>query len=92
MPDVPTAAEAGLPGYEAVGWMGVYDPKGTPPAIVDKLAADTAKAMAAPDMREKLAAMGFQGASNTPAQFDAYLRAELAKWAKVAKDANVQPE
>lgn len=92
MPDVPTAAEAGLPGYEAVGWMGVYGPKGTPPAIIEKLAADIAKAMAAPDVREKLAAMGFQPATNTPAQFDNYLRTEQAKWAKVAREANVQPE
>jgi len=92
MPDVPTAAEAGLPGYEAVGWMGVYGPKGTPPAIVNRLAAEIAKVMAAPDVREKLAALGFQAATDTPAQFDAYLRAEQTKWAKVARDANVQPE
>jgi tripartite-type tricarboxylate transporter receptor subunit TctC len=92
MPDVPTAAEAGLPGYEAVGWMGVYGPRGTPPAIVNKLAAEIAKVMAAPDVREKLAALGFQAATDTPAQFDAYLRAEQTKWAKVARDANVQPE
>ncbi len=92
MPDVPTAAEAGLPGYEAVGWMGMYGPKGTPPAIVNKLAAEIAKAMAAPDVREKLAAQGFQAATDTPAQFDTYLRAEQIKWAKVARDANVQPE
>ncbi len=92
MPDVPTAAEAGLPGYEAVGWMGVYGPKGTPPAIANKLAAEIAKAMALPDVREKLNAQGFQSATDTPARFDAYLRTEQAKWAKVARDANVQPE
>jgi len=92
MPDVPTAAEAGLPGYEAVGWMGVYGPKGTPSAIVNKLAANIAQAMALPDVRDKLNAQGFQSATNTPAQFDAYLRAEQTKWAKVARDANVQPE
>ena len=92
MPDVPTAAEAGLPGYEAVGWMGVYGPKGTPQAIVNRLAAEIAKAMATPDVREKLAAQGFQAATDTPAQFDAYLRTEQTKWAKVARDANVQPE
>ena len=92
MPDVPTAAEAGLPGYEAVGWMGVYGPKGTPPAIANKLAAEIAKAMALPDVREKLNAQGFQAATDTPAQFDAYLRSEQSKWAKVARDANVQPE
>ncbi len=92
MPDVPTAVEAGLPGYEAVGWMGVYGPKGTPRAIVNKLAAHIAQAMALPDVRDKLNAQGFQPSTNTPAQFDAYLRSEQAKWAKVARDANVQPE
>ncbi|MCW5630233.1 MAG: tripartite tricarboxylate transporter substrate binding protein [Rhodoferax sp.] len=92
MPDVPTAREAGLPGYEAVGWMGVYGPRGTPAAVVDRLAAEIGKAMAAPDVGEKLAAMGFQAATNTPAQFDAYLRSEQEKWARVAREARVQPE
>jgi tripartite-type tricarboxylate transporter receptor subunit TctC len=92
LPDVPTAAEAGLPGYEAVGWMGIYAPKGTPVAIVNKLSQEIAKAMALPDVREKLEAQGFQAASDTPDQFDRYLRAETAKWAKVAHDAKVQPE
>jgi tripartite-type tricarboxylate transporter receptor subunit TctC len=92
VPDIPTAAEAGLPGYEAVGWMGLYAPKGTPAPIVARLATDTAKAMAAPDVREKLNGMGFQAKTDSPAAFDAYLRSETAKWAKAAKDANVQPE
>lgn len=92
VPDIPTAAEAGLPGYEAVGWMGLYAPKGTPAPIVARLAAETGKAMAAGDVRDKLNGMGFQGKTDSPAAFDAYLRAETAKWAKVARDANVQPE
>jgi len=92
VPDIPTAADAGLPGYEAVGWMGLYAPKGTPAPVVARLAADTAKAMAAPDVREKLNGMGFQAMTDSPAAFDAYLRGETAKWAKAAKDANVQPE
>ena len=92
VPDIPTAAEAGLPGYEAVGWMGLYAPKGTPSPIVARLAADTARAMAAPDVRDKLNGMGFQAMTDSPAAFDAYLRTETAKWAKAAKDANVQPE
>lgn len=92
VPDIPTAVEAGLPGYEAVGWMGLYAPKGTPAPVVQRLAAETAKAMAAPDVRDKLNAMGFQAKTDTPTEFDAYLRSEMAKWAKVARDANVQPE
>lgn len=92
VPDIPTAVEAGLPGYEAVGWMGLYAPKGTPAPIVARLAADTAKAMALPEVREKLNAMGFQAKTDSPAAFDAYLKSETAKWTKVARDANVQPE
>jgi len=92
VPDIPTAAEAGLPGYEAVGWMGLYAPKGTPAPVVARLAAETAKAMAAPDVREKLNGMGFQAKTDTPAAFATYLRSETAKWAKAAKDANLQPE
>ncbi len=92
VPDIPTAAEAGLPGYEAVGWMGLYAPKGTPAPIVARLAADTARAMAAADVRDKLSGMGFQAATDTPAAFDAYLKSETTKWARAAKDANLQPE
>lgn len=92
LPDVPTAQEAGLPGYEAVGWMGIYAPKGTPSAIVSRMASEIGKAMAQPDIRDRLAAQGFQAATDTPAQFDAYLKSEMAKWTKVAREANVQPE
>ncbi|MEO8751390.1 MAG: tripartite tricarboxylate transporter substrate binding protein [Casimicrobiaceae bacterium] len=92
VPDIPTAAEAGLPGYEAVGWMGLYAPKGTPAPIVARLADETRKAMAAPDVHGKLVGMGFQAKTDSPSAFDAYLRSETAKWTKVAKDANVQPE
>lgn len=92
LPDVPTAQEAGLPGYEAVGWMGIYAPKGTPSAIVSRMASEIGKAMAQPDIRDRLAAQGFQAATDTPAQFDACLKSEMAKWTKVAREANVQPE
>jgi tripartite-type tricarboxylate transporter receptor subunit TctC len=92
VPDIPTAAEAGLPGYEAVGWMGLYGPKGMPTPIVARLATETAKVMGSPDVRDKLNAMGFQAKSDSPAEFDVYLKSETAKWTKVAREANVQPE
>ena len=90
--DIPTAAEAGLPGYEAVGWMGLYAPKATPPALRTRLATEVAKAAATPDFIAKMEGLGFQSRTNTPAGFDAYLKAEQIKWAKVVKDANVPQE
>jgi tripartite-type tricarboxylate transporter receptor subunit TctC len=92
VPDIPTAVEAGLPGYEAVGWMGLYAPKGTPAALCSRLAADTAKAAATPDFIARMEGLGFQARTNTPAEFDTYLKAETAKWAKVVKDAGVPQE
>lgn len=92
VPDVPTPAEAGLPGYEAVGWMALFAPKGTPEAIVARVQAETARALDAPDVREKLAGMGFQGGAGTPAQLADYLKAEIAKWASVARGAGIVPE
>ena len=90
--DIPTAAEAGLPGYEAVGWMGLYAPKGTPAALRARLAADTAKAAATPDFVAKMEGLGFQARTNTPGEFDSYLLAEQSKWARVVKDAGVPQE
>jgi tripartite-type tricarboxylate transporter receptor subunit TctC len=92
MPDIPTAAEAGLPGYEAVGWMGLYAPKGTPANLRDWLAAAVAKAAATPEFVAKMESLGFQAKTGTPAEFDAYLKTEQAKWARVVKDANVTQE
>ena len=90
--DIPTAAEAGLSGYEAVGWMGLYGPKGMPMALRTRLAAETAKAAASADFVAKMEGLGFQARSSSPAEFDAYLRSETGKWAKVVKDAGVPQE
>jgi len=92
VPDIPTAIEAGLAGYEAVGWMGIAAPRGTPADVVARLARDTARGMAQPDVVEKLTALGFQSASSSPEQFTAYIRGEIAKWAKVVKEAGIKPE
>ena len=92
LPDVPTLDESGLKGYQLVGWSGLFLPGGTPPAIVDKLHAEVAKALAASDVKERLAAMGFQGVGDTPQHFAAFVHAEIAKWAKVVKDANINVE
>ena len=90
--DLPTAAEAGLPGYEAVGWMGLYAPKGTPMALRTRLAQDTARAAATPEFVARMEGLGFQARTNSPTEFDAYLKSEQQKWAKVVKDAGVPQE
>jgi tripartite-type tricarboxylate transporter receptor subunit TctC len=91
-PNVPTMQEAGMAGYETSTWGGILAPAGTPRTVVDKLNAEVNKALAAPDVREKLQAAGIEPGGGTPAQFAAFMHSEMAKWAKVAKDAGIQPE
>ncbi len=92
MPDVPTVAESGLPGFEASNWFGLMAPAGTPPEIAARLNAETAKALQAPDLREKLAALGFEIQSSTPQEFTALLKSETEKWAKVIKASGARAE
>ena len=92
VPDVPTLNEAGLKGYEIVGWNGLFLPAATPNAIVTRLHAETVKALAAPDIKARLADMGAEGVGNTPAQFSAFVKAEIKKWAQVVRDAGLRVE
>ena len=92
LPDLPTLDESGLKGYQIVGWNGLFLPAGTPPAIVDKLHIEVVKALALADVKERLAKMGFEGVGDTPQHFAAFVQAEIAKWAKVVKDANIKVE
>jgi tripartite-type tricarboxylate transporter receptor subunit TctC len=85
LPDVPTISEAGVPGYEATIWLGVMAPKGTPQTIVDKLNAEIVKAVNRPDVEKMWAEQGAEPMVMTPAQFDAYLRKDIEKWADVVK-------
>jgi tripartite-type tricarboxylate transporter receptor subunit TctC len=85
MPDVPTVAESGLPGFEATNWFGLMTPAGTPQDVVARLNAEAIKAINAPDVRDKLAALGFETQTSTPQAFQALLRSETEKWAKVIK-------
>ena len=84
-PDIPTIAEAGVPGYEATIWLGVMAPAGTPKGIVDKLNAEINKVIARPDVKEAWARQGAVPMPMTPAEFDKYLRADIEKWANVVK-------
>ena len=92
LPEVPTPAEAGLPGYEVLGWFGLYAPRGTPPEIVALLARETRKIMQMPDLVERITGFGLAPQPIAQAEFNAFLLADQAKWAKVVKDANIQPE
>ena len=92
LPDVPTPAEAGLPGYEVLGWFGLYAPKGTPNDIVALLARETRKIMAMPDLVERITGFGLTARPIAQAEFNAFLVSDTAKWANVVKDANVQSE
>jgi len=89
-PDLPTVAEAGVPGYESGAWFGLLAPAHTPKAIVDKLSAETARILKLPDVAERLSALGAEPVGSTPAEFAALIKAENAKWAKVIKEAHVE--
>ena len=86
LPDVPTIAEAGVPGYEATSWFGLLAPAGTPAPIVAKLNASILKALADPEVKKKLAEQGAEPFGEKPEQFAAFIQAETAKWGKVVKD------
>ena len=85
LPELPTIAEAGVPGYEATTWTGIVAPVGVPKPIVDRLNAEINKATATQSLREKLAAIGSEAAAGTPEQFGELIRRESAKWADVVK-------
>ena len=91
-PEVPTLNEAGLKGYEIVGWNGLFLPAGTPSAIVTRLYTETVKALALPDIKERLSGMGAEGVGSTPAQFTAFVKSEIRKWAQVVRDAGLRVE
>jgi tripartite-type tricarboxylate transporter receptor subunit TctC len=90
LPDIPTVAESGLPGFEASSWFGVLAPAGTPPAIVAKLNAEIAKWLTTPEAKEKLAGIGANIAGGTPDDFARHIQAETAKWAKVVKESGAK--
>jgi tripartite-type tricarboxylate transporter receptor subunit TctC len=92
LPDVPTVAESGVPGYEATAWYMLLAPGKTPAAIVAQLNAETVKALKANDMREMLAKAGSEPVGNTPREAAQFLKIEIARWGKVIKQANVKIE
>ena len=91
-PDIPTMGESGLPGYEAYGWYGLAAPAKTPRPIIDRLYREVAKIAQDPKMKARLAGQGLELVGNTPEEFDAFIRAEIAKWRGVLKAAGIKPE
>lgn len=90
MPDLPTIAEAGVPGYEAGAWFGLLAPAGTPKAVIAQLSAESARILKLPDMSKRISELGAEPVGSTPEQFAELIKSEIAKWAKVIKDAKVE--
>jgi tripartite-type tricarboxylate transporter receptor subunit TctC len=91
-PELPTLAEEGVKGFAAVNWWGILFPAGVPRPIVDKVAADLAKALASPTVKTRLGELGVETISSTPEQFGAFMASETARWGKLIKDANLKLE
>ena len=92
LPDVPTIAEQGFPGYEVSGWYGFLAPTGTPKEVIDLLNHEVVKILALPDVKERMAGDGADPVGNTSAEFNAYILSEMKKWQKVIKDAGATAE
>jgi tripartite-type tricarboxylate transporter receptor subunit TctC len=89
-PNVPTMAESGVPGYDVVSWQAIFAPAGTPKPIVDRLHAELAKILKDPEVQDRLAKLGLDPSGMTPAELAAFQKAEIEKWAKVVKAANIK--
>jgi len=89
-PDVPTIAEAGVPGYEASAWYGLFAPAGTPPAVIARLNAEVVGALKEPALRQRLAALGAEPAGSSPEELARFVRAEYDKWGQVVREAGIR--
>jgi tripartite-type tricarboxylate transporter receptor subunit TctC len=92
MPGLPTIAESGFPGFEAISWFGLFAPAGTPEPIIRKINEQARKVLADASMRDKFAKLGLDPVGNTPAELAAIVKNDLGKWAKVIKDAGIKAE
>ena len=92
IPDLPTVAEAGVPGYEAVGWFGLLAPAKTPAPIVEKLSADANKALGEPEVKQQMMILGAEPSGDTPAQFARFIHDDQAKWSRLMRERGIVPE
>jgi tripartite-type tricarboxylate transporter receptor subunit TctC len=91
-PEIPTVGESGVPGYDASSWFAFLAPAATPKSTVTRLNTEAMKALQAPEVRDALTRQGMDPAGSTPDEIDAYLRAEIAKWTRVVKEAGIRAE
>lgn len=91
-PELPTVAEAGVPGFEVLQWGGLVTAAGTPDSITGKFQRDVAAVLKQGEVRQLLVKQGFEAVGNTPAQFAAFIRAEIAKWAQIIREANIRAD
>jgi tripartite-type tricarboxylate transporter receptor subunit TctC len=89
-PDLPTLTEAGFPGFEAVGWIGIAAPARTPAAVLDKLNAEMVAILAKPDVRERLSVLAFTPVGDSRAQFTAYIKSEIEKWGRAVRESGAR--
>jgi tripartite-type tricarboxylate transporter receptor subunit TctC len=92
LPDVPTVNEQGYSGFDDLTWVGFFAPAGTPAEVVNRLNAELNRAFASPDVRDRLSALGLESRQNSPADFAAFLREEVPKWAKAVKDSGAKAD
>jgi tripartite-type tricarboxylate transporter receptor subunit TctC len=92
MPEIPTLHESGLAGFDTTQWLGILAPKGTPADIVDRVYAETRKALELQDVKERLAQAALQPVGNSPKEFEALIRADLERWSAVAKELKLEPQ
>jgi tripartite-type tricarboxylate transporter receptor subunit TctC len=92
MPDIPTLQDAGFAGFDSTQWLGLLAPKGTPPEAIARLQAETAKALALPEVREQLARAALTPVGSTPEQFATVMRTEIDQWGKVAHELGIEPK
>jgi tripartite-type tricarboxylate transporter receptor subunit TctC len=90
--EIPTVAESGLPGFEALTWFGLFAPAGTPQPIVDQLNAEVKKSLASPEVHGKLNQQGLTVVGSSSAELKAYMKQEVPKWGKLLRNANIKPE
>jgi tripartite-type tricarboxylate transporter receptor subunit TctC len=92
LPDVPTIAESGFPGFEAVGWIGIAAPAKTPAPVLDKLNAEIVRIINSSEMKERLAALAFTPVGDTREQFARFIQSEIAKWGKAVRESGAKAE
>jgi tripartite-type tricarboxylate transporter receptor subunit TctC len=92
LPDVPTVAESGLPGFEMVSWYGIWAPPGLSRELAARIAAEATKAVHSPLAEERLGGQGFDAVGSTPEEFGGYIQQEIARYAKIVKEAGIKVE